>query len=170
MGTLKYHSEKKQFVVRACVVSRVLYSLKVHCLTKVELARLDAFYVGCLRKIWGIPHSMLSRVSNHSVLRTARQAPLSKSFLQQQLCLFGRLAGLPAASTLRKQVFCDFSAEPLPLASPRRRGRPKMSWMKSVHAHALAVAGGTQESLSAMVCDDSSRRTSQDAVARYCFN
>ena len=59
---------RKILVYEACVQTKLLYSLHTSWFKRDELARIDAFQARCLRKILGIQHSYVSRVSNESVL------------------------------------------------------------------------------------------------------
>ena len=60
---------RKAEIYKACVVSKVIYSMESLWLLSSEVKRLDAFHVACLRKISGIKHSYVSRVSNAEVLQ-----------------------------------------------------------------------------------------------------
>ena len=73
----------KKEVYLSCVVQKLLYCLHTGCFTKAELRKLDGFHARCLRKVYGIPHSQESRVSNATVLATAGLVPLSATLLER---------------------------------------------------------------------------------------
>lgn len=82
----------------ACVVSKLLYNLDSLWLLQADLSRLDAFHVQCLRRIYNIPCSYISRISNRDVLSTAKQRTLSSTPWQidkrayiEALCLCQKL-------------------------------------------------------------------------------
>ena len=54
----------KHAVFQQCIVSKLLYGLESAWLLQRERKMLDSFYIRCLRQIYGIRHSMISRVSN----------------------------------------------------------------------------------------------------------
>ena len=80
---------RKIAIYKACVVTKLMYGLEVYCLKKVERDRVDAFHARCLRKILGIPHSMISRVSDATVLSRACGPALSVQIVARQVMLFG---------------------------------------------------------------------------------
>ena len=77
-------TKRKINVYLACVESTLLYSLHTSWLHQHELARLNAFQARCLRRILGIKHSYVSRVSNAAVLQRAGRGKLSDLLLQRQ--------------------------------------------------------------------------------------
>ena len=64
---------KKVAIFNACVTSKVMWSLESCWLLQADRSRLDAFQAYCLRRIFRIPPSFISRVSNLSVREFARQ-------------------------------------------------------------------------------------------------
>jgi hypothetical protein len=87
--------DRKTAIFNAVVIPRLLYSLSTACLNIAEKRRLDGFQNRCLRRIWGIGPSYLSRVRNADVLQTSQQRPLSDMILEQQLIMFGKAARAP---------------------------------------------------------------------------
>ena len=98
-------TSRKLQIFRAVIVSRLLYGLASAWLNKCETRRLDGFFCRCLRVVLRIPPAYFSRVPNSVVLEKARQRPLSRDLLKQQLTLFGRIARALASDPLRKLTF-----------------------------------------------------------------
>ena len=142
---------KKIKIFKACIVSKLLYSLESECLLLADRRRLDGFYCRCLREIQGIPHSMLSHITNLEVLRRASEKPLTSTLQRQQLLLFGRVATLPADSVIRRVVFNDDSVVPLQIAG-RKRGRPRITWSNTLYALALSACSHDAGTLQNLLC------------------
>ena len=100
--------------------SKLLYCLHTAWLNKAFFRRLDGFQARCMRKIRGIPHSYLSRVSNVEVLKQAAAKPYSEISTHEQLLLItnGLLRFLTRTSS--EHVF-------LLRMNPRCKGRPQTS-------------------------------------------
>ena len=112
---------------QACVVSKLMYGLQSIWLNKVYRCKLDGFHCRCLRKIAGIAHSYISRITNKEVLQTTGSAPLQNMLLRQQLQYYGGLlrnTRHPRHHLLHERVL------------DRRRGRPVLSWVKELNKHA----------------------------------
>ena len=105
------------------------------------MGKLNAFQARCLRKIAGIPHSYLSRVSNDTVLRTCSRDKLSSILHFRQLQLFGRIAQLPDQDITRQVVFKRASFELKDLKGLRNRGRPRHTWSNQVYNITVQTAG-----------------------------
>ena len=103
---------KKVRVFNATVISALTYGLATAWLNTAERRRLDGFHNRCLRRIWGIKPSFLSRVSNASVISLTGQKPLSTILAAQQLLLYGKVARAPTGSLLRDSTFCPNSLRP----------------------------------------------------------
>ena len=129
------------------MVSKLLYGLEVYCLKAYEKQRVDGLHVACLRKILRIPHSMISHVTNKTVLQTAREKPLSKKILVRQITLFGCIASLRDDSLMRTTIFNPGSCVPKLFEGKRCRGRPPITWSSALSAQALQVAGGNMDKL-----------------------
>ena len=132
--------QKKLKVFDACVTSKLLYCLHTAWLNSSELGKLNAFQARCLRKIAGIPHSYLSRISNDTVLQTCKCEKLSSVLHYRQLQLFGRLAQLPDEDITRQVVLKRASFELKDLIGPRKRGRPRHIWSNQVYSMAVKAA------------------------------
>ena len=126
---------------RAYIISKLIYGIETLCLKKADRDKLDAFHVQCLRQVLGIPHSMVSRVSNAEVRRRAHEVALSQTVFFRQLLSFGRIAAMPD-SLFRRTIFSAGSVEPASSHAPRRRGRPRLTWGSLVRAHAFSAIRG----------------------------
>ena len=158
---------KKFEIYTVCVLAKLLYSIEAMGLRKADYRRLDGFHCRCVRKIMGIPHSMISRVANVDVLLQAGQTPLTFEVLRRQLLMFGRAVCDPVCTSMRNLAFRPACAEPKAVVQ-RKRGRPRTSWLRSVHARALEVCNGSQEDLnSALQSINGNLRTWKTAVEAY---
>ena len=133
--------QRRLELFKALVVSKLLYGLPAAWLNTSERRRLNGFHNRCLRVIWGIKPSFVSRVSNASVLATTGQPLLSDTLLKRQLLLFGRVARLSDDSVMRAATFCPGSLRPATDRYKRKLGRPRMEWTTEVGKIALRVAG-----------------------------
>ena len=131
---------RKLAVFRACVLSKLMYSLEVYCLKKHERDKLDAFHAMCLRRILRIPHPMLSHISNKTVFERAEAVPFSVQLIARQVSLFNKIAALPNGNLLRSSIFNAGSNIPRVSHGPRRQGRPRLSWATVAYAHARTDA------------------------------
>ena len=120
----------------------------------------------CLRKIYNISHAYYSRISNQEVLDMAGQEPLSTTLLQRQLKLFGEVTRRDDNDPARVSIFEPGQTKPRRWPGVRRQGRLRQHWADTIHAHAVAAAGG-QEALDRAV---SCRTDWCAAVGRYCVN
>ena len=129
---------RKTHLFNACVVSKLTYSLEMLCLRKADRDRVDAFQVQCLRKIHGIPHSMISHVSNDEVREQARQTRLSQQIFEKQLLYYGKNLRLPDSAVTRNIVFQKGSTQ-LVAYDKRARGRPRLEWATVLRAHVVTM-------------------------------
>ena len=88
---------------------------------------------------------MISHVSNRAVLQVAGEQPLSTQLLMKQTILFCKIARLPEESILRNTVFQTGSFDLKMFEGKRRIGRPRVSWISAISAHALQVVGGNSQ-------------------------
>jgi len=103
-------------------------------LLQADLQRLDSFQAKCLRQIYKIPSSYISRISNQTVLDMAWQSPLSTTIAERQQKLYKQIAAMPTDHPLR-QLTCEKNNDRLKLwEHERRRGRPKQNWAHCVYA------------------------------------
>ena len=140
-------------IYNACIVSKLLYGLQTMWLNKAEVKRLDAFHYRCLRKCLGIPHSYVSHITNDYVLQQAGGVPLSKRVLAQQLNMYARYARMSSSSIMRQSVFETDSIEPRAWSGSKRKGRPRSSWVKNVHALAMMIADNSKQRLQQLLAD-----------------
>ena len=146
----------KKRIFDACVVSKLMYGLESVWLLQADRSKLDAFYTGSLRKILGIPHPYISRVSNVDVLKQMNARPLSEQLLARQLQLSGKIGRRPANDLTRCVALEKDAVEPKMWSSRRRVGRPCLRWTRCVHAQALALVDGCSERLYDIICSPSS--------------
>ena len=85
--------KRKVEIHMACVVQKLLYCLNTLWLNKSMLRKLDGFHARCLRRICGVEHAYLSRVSNAQVLAEAKAEPLSVALRVRQLLYCTVLVG-----------------------------------------------------------------------------
>ena len=100
----------------------------------------DGFHARCIRKIVGIQHSYLSRVTNVEVLSKVSVVSLSKLLLEQQLLAFGKVFRKPSFDLLRKAIFQPMSDALVANNTNRRRGRPKLRWAIEVRKIAMVIS------------------------------
>ena len=131
----------KYVVFTACVIQKLLYSLDGVWLNKVVLKSVDGFYCKCLRQILKISPSFISRVSNQYILKQFKAIPLSRTCLQRQLLLFGKIRRLPNSCIVRGNVFVNGSCDLVNL-SGKRRGRPRNTWANELSKQAHEIANG----------------------------
>ena len=132
----------KLTVFTSCVIQKLLYNLETAWLNKNALRKLDGFYAKCLRQILKISPSFISRVSNHYVLQQFNVPPLSKTLLQRQLLLFGRIARMPNESVVRDSIF-EQNGVAIKTDSRRRQGRPRNTWSHEVTKVAHQISHDT---------------------------
>ena len=108
--------------------------------------KVDGFQNRRLKRIMKIQFSYYRHVTNASVLQQAGAKTMSSMLLERQLIWMGTFARRNTTDIVRHRVFDphSLSFQPREPASPRRRGRPKMSWAKGVFKHALTAAGGAE--------------------------
>ena len=124
----------KTEIYTACVLSKLLYSLESLWLLQADLCRLDGFHVKCLRQIFSIPSSFISRIPNHEVLKVAGQRPLSSIIHERQVRLYKEIVLLPEQHILRQLTCEPGSSRPRRWSVKRRAGRPKQQWAACVYA------------------------------------
>ena len=159
---------RKIVLYRACVLQKLLYCLHTAWLPVNALRKLDGFHTRCLRKICGIQHAYLSRVSNARVLEVANLNPLSAMLREKQLKLFGKIARQGDNSLLRQAVFETGTCSIKRLPGTRRRGRPRQTWAAGVAAQAEAAAG-QQPSSDLLQNTPSAEKSWKVTVRRYCY-
>ena len=119
------------------VVSSLTYGLQTARLPVAARRRLDGFRAKCLRRVYNLPPSSISRVSNADVLtRAGCNMKLSSRIRVQQLLLAGRCAAAPVGTPMK-----EAPAESVGRPRCRNRGRPRTTWAADVFAEAVAMAG-----------------------------
>ena len=128
-----YNIAKCRQLYQSLILSKFLYGLQIVWLSKVMRQRVDALYCQGLRKILGIPHPYISRVSNATVLERAKSVSVSTLLLRQQMIFYGRIARNtqhPGNYLLTTQI------------QRRRRGRPLLEWSEEVQKHIVKLGIG----------------------------
>ena len=136
--------QHKLRIFEACIGSQLLYCLHTAWLNKAALRKLDGFQGRCLRKILGVPHAYVSRISNLEVLGLAACKAYSKILLYRQLQLIHQIALLPSTDVMRTCVFEEGSFSLKGHHKPRCRGRPKQVWASQVYQLAVQAAGSVE--------------------------
>merc|ERR1712224_287870 len=88
---------------QAVISSKLLYGLSSAWLNEAEQRRLNGFQARCLRRIYNIQPSFISRISNVEVLKRAGQVEFTKQLLKQQLKLFQKI-GIFSGISLFAQI------------------------------------------------------------------
>ena len=159
---------RKLIIFKACVVSKLLYSLEVTCTRQADNTRIDAFYTKCLRQVLSIPHPMVSHVSNVEVLSRAGEIRLSLQLLKAQMLFYGRVANMSDTSIQRALSLNSSTACPKQFVGKRKVGRPRLTWSNLIYAHSMAAAGNDQAALHDMVCSvEPHMQTWRAAIADY---
>jgi hypothetical protein len=111
-------------IFRTIVTNVLLYGLSTAWMNASERRRLDRLQARCLRNILGIKPAYVSRISNKSVLETAKQTPYRTQLLKQQLGLYGQVARAPEHDVLKQLPFCPICFRPSADRYVRRVGGP----------------------------------------------
>ena len=123
---------RKVLIFNACVLSKVLYSLESVWLLKADRMRLNAFQCYCMRRIFHIPPSFISRISNADVLGRAGVQPLSTLIENRQRQLFHKIQW-HVPSAFSKLLVSDRLGQPKDWCDRRGRGRPRQMWARCVY-------------------------------------
>ncbi|CAE8716994.1 unnamed protein product [Polarella glacialis] len=155
-------------VFDACISSKLAYGLHAAYLNKAEGRRLDGFQARCLKRIFGIPPSFLSRVTSKFVLEQSGVQKFSAMLRRQQLQLLAAIARRGPGDILRDIVFLPGTCRLGTSDAPRRRGRPRITWAQAVFQDAISAAGGPN-SLEALFQSTTAARKVWEAVVKtYC--
>ena len=150
-------------------LSKLLYNLHSLWLSTGEAQKVDAFQIKCLRRILKIQPSFYSHVTNSSVLQKAGARPMTLLLLERQLKWLGKIARRHDSDILKQSIFGTSGGplQPREPAGPRKRGRPKISWIKGVLEHATAAAG-SRGNLIALLSSSASEFAWNKTVYGYC--
>ncbi|CAE8615175.1 unnamed protein product, partial [Polarella glacialis] len=107
----------------------------------------------CLRNIFRIPHSWISRITNHTVLEIASCDKLSATLLKRQLLFLAHVVRKPGDDPVRASILKPFSSELQNLGFNRKRSRPRLTWAREVYKHVLFIAGAQSSGLVGSVDD-----------------
>jgi len=158
--------QRKVVTYKACVIQKLLYCLDTTWLNTKSLRKLDGFHARCLRKIHGLPHSYVSRISNVDVLKRAGCHTLSSTLRERQLKLLGKIARMNDDAPQKKMVFEPGGQEIRRWPGVRRRGRPRQTWAPCVWEHAIAAAGD-EAALATLLQNPQAWNLK---VRRYCYD
>ena len=152
---------RKIMIFNAVVTSKLLYSLSSAWLNIAELRRLDGFQCRCLRRILRIKPSVISRISNATVLSEAQQPKMRNQLLKQQLLLYGRVVRSSPSSTIRRVTFVGSSMQATTDRYVRRVGRPRNEWTTMLQKETIKMG------IELETCLHHINRW-KDAVQKYC--
>lgn len=125
--------EKQTYIIYSgCVLSKLMCSLESLWLLKADRSRFYSFHCKCVRILFGIPHSFISRVRNSDVLQRASSTSLYEILRERQVALYSRIARSPDPSLI-KHILCDSDGIPNNWARRRKRGRPRQQWATFVY-------------------------------------
>ena len=119
--------KKKLAIYHQCILTKLLYGLESAWLHKKQQKSLDAFHLRCLRRIAGISHSWISRVTNRYVLEKCGSIWLSQLLFRKQLLFYEKIVRLPSPSPIRDLILQNGTFNPLENGA-RKRGRPRLEW------------------------------------------
>ena len=98
LGTCWSHAniskQRKVEIFMACIASKVFYNIETLWLLSSDSSRLDAFHIRCLRRIYKIPPSFVSRVSNETVLAISGQKRFSELLGARQVHLYKKISDM----------------------------------------------------------------------------
>lgn len=123
---------RKVLIFNACVLSKVLYALESVWLLKADKTRLDAFQCYCIRRIFRIAPSFVSRISNAEVLERASADRFSFLIEDRQRKLYRKIQW-HGPSAFSKALICDDYGLPKNWCGRRGRGRPRQIWAMCVY-------------------------------------
>ena len=110
-------------IVKAMVFPVVMYGCESWTIKKAELRRIDAFELGCWRRLLRFPWT--ARRSNQSILKEISPGySLEGLMLKLKLQYFGHL--MRRADSLEKTLMLG------KIESRRRRGRQRMRWLDGI--------------------------------------
>ena len=124
--------QRKVATFNVCVTLKVMWLLESCWLLQADRVRLDAFQAYCLRRIFRLPSSSISRVTNLSVRERARQSPFSILLGNPQVRLFSKIQTLPCTSFIKRLV-CDSNGMLKIWHILRSHGRPCQKRSTSVY-------------------------------------
>ena len=127
--------QKKCLYMNGTVWSRGRWSLHLLHLNKALRDSLDGAQASMLRRIAGIPHPYISRVSNAATRRRCNATRFSVQILRSQLRWLGHVLRRPQNDPLRLVVFePDTELCPRLTNTGRKRvvGRPRIDWAQTL--------------------------------------
>ena len=129
-------------IYKAVFQPMVLYALHYSWLTRSMCARLDSWQARTLRRVLRVKASMISRVSNASILRQAKCTPFSQQVRVERFRYFGHVLRSPYPDTV-VSTCVDSSCKLRQPAGKRQRRRPLDNWTRKVTTEILDTASRT---------------------------
>ena len=112
----------KVHLVKAMVFPVVMYGCENWTVKKAERRRIDAFELGCWRRLLRVPWT--ARRSNQSILKISPGISLEGMMLKLKLQYFGHL--MRRVDSLEKTLMLGG------IGGRRRRGRQRMRWLDGI--------------------------------------
>ena len=112
----------KVHLVKATVFPVVMYGCESWTVKKAERQRIDAFELGCWRRLLRVPWT--ARRSNQSILKEINPGISLERMMELKLQYFGHL--MRRVDSLEKTLMLGG------IGGRRRRGRQRMSWLDSI--------------------------------------
>ena len=123
-------------LVKAMVFPMVMYGCESWTVRKAERRRIDAFELGCWRRLLRVPWT--ARRSNQSILKeTSPGCSLEGLMLRLKLQYFGHL--MRRVDSLEKTLMLEG------IEGRRRRGRQRMRWLDGITDSMHMSLGELQE-------------------------
>ena len=129
------------------IESKLLYGLSTMVLTVCQKRILNGFQSRCLRRIFGIKPSYISRVSNACVLEKAVCVLATNLLLRRQMRMLGKVLRAPEGHPLQKSSFIPGTNRPATDQYVRRVGRPAKEWIPEMMREAESRLGSTERVL-----------------------
>ena len=112
----------KVHLIKAMVFPVVMYGFESGTIKKAEHTRIDAFELGCWRRLLRVPWT--ARRSNHFLEEISPEYSLEGLMLKLKLQYFGHL--LQRADSFEKTLMLG------KIEGRRRRGRKRMRWLDGI--------------------------------------
>ena len=120
-----YSKHTKLRIFKSCVISILLYGAEMWRVTSTDMERLDVFHRKCLRRILGIfwPHT----ISNRELYERTGEDPISETLKVRRWRWIGHVLRREKDNNCRVALTW-------PPEGRRKRGRPKITWRRTIEA------------------------------------